>query len=138
MYHGIPPALTEITNGALMIVFMGVVLTNVFYLGRRWFLSVSAIEFYREEKSAIALSWIFFGVMARSGVLWYWRMLRNDGAPIPLWFEYSASWILLASTVVTIVGGLCWMRVIFEYRGGVWTWMTFGLASIAFGMLFAM
>lgn len=137
-YHQVIPTwLTELTNGALMVTFVGVTATMTLYLGRRYLLSGSTVEWYREERAAISLCIVFWGVMMRASTLWYWRTLVNHQMEAPAWFAQSAAWILLGSTLVTIIGGLCWMRVVLEYRGGPWLWVAFGTAAIAFGVFFA-
>lgn len=133
------PELLEFTNGMLWPALALAVIGTVVYLVRATMQIGSLRQVYLEQKGAVALFVMFFGLTVRAYGVWALRHIENhhDAIAPPLTGLETAPLVHLAATFMALFGVMCWLRVTFpEFCG----WRLWGIAifgCIGFGLWMA-
>ena len=133
----------EMLNGILSVVLLWMFFFIMLHLHHAWRILAShwgkgraILKMYHTNKPEIALATMIGAFWFRTTMLWYTRWIRNHG--VQGWYivdEYDAQ-ILIASTIVMVIGIACWIRVISPYSGKLafWLWVAMVSSSLAFGL----
>jgi hypothetical protein len=89
-----------------------------------------------ESKAAWALTVIFAGLILRVGSHWSLRHAASHGLDWHAFTDQGPN-IVLVSTMMTIWGGICWIRTVIPLRCGPVTWTWAVIFAVAFGVWMA-
>lgn len=124
----LPGRLLEFINGYLFIVCIGMALFFASYLWRKW----RAGAEWTDVEIGIALLVYALGDAAIREPVWYYRHLLDNGETISphqvdlFWFVASVG------AALSILGGLCALRVATPYWMRPWPWIVTGIIAFAF------
>lgn len=132
----IPSWLTETLNGWLMLMIPWTIITATAYLNRRRQIYASFRLFYRQNKMAIALLFIFVGVETRTIVAWAVRHVtdRPEFYDVELLQDLRPLFSIgfTVGAILIVVGAICWARVARDIplaRPSVWIVAAFSLVA---------
>ena len=131
---GISDRLAEASNGVTMVVFSVIIVLLVMFLTRY----IRLIGFwnayaYPEFKAAWAALILFIGLDVRTFVFWALRHTDNIDVDFPAAALALVPLVLIAATVMIVIGGLCWIRTTMPTRCPRWLWLVIGIAALSFG-----
>lgn len=101
----------EFLDGWLALAMPWVIWSAFRYLRRRRRYYDEFYVFYRSNKMAISVLVLFVGLEGRTVISWILRHYMNFGYAPPSWLQPITEPILTLSSVLAVVGALCWGRV---------------------------
>ncbi len=125
--------LMEISNGIIFAIDVGI----ASILARYLYDEMKKHGYSRvRSRGALSLLIIFLGDALNSGVLWWVNMLVNDGIP-PDFVTENKEVIVMAGTIMLILGGLFYISVWSPADEGHWPWVGTAIVgtTLAFGGL---
>jgi len=133
----IPIFWLDFGNGALICALAWMMAFFVVILRRRRVLYDSWWDTYRGSKPYIALLVLVLGFWSRSVVLWGGRRLARAHVDVDE-YRWAIVLTLLATTLLALLGAMCWTRVSSSLRLPRWVLVVVFATCVAFGVLFAL
>jgi len=143
----LPYPMIEFSNGILLILYFYLCAFAVMYLSSElkkkhkqfsgyggWRRAWCAV--YNDRKPAIAITVIFTGMFIRTLPLWYLRHALDHQIILPQLLLTPALPMLWSGTILTVLGVMCWIRVVspFRNRNIMWTLMVVFAVAFAYYM----
>jgi hypothetical protein len=132
----LPGPLLEAVNGIMLILFGCMLLSAAAYfiqqLRSRTFATV-----YFESKASFAASILFFGLFARTAIIWWSRHLQDHGQQLGKLENYFTL-ALIVTAIPIIWGSVCWMNAVLPLRFGPMSWFFVTLGAVLFGIFMAL
>lgn len=138
----LPSWLIEASNGTLIVVLLWMVLFDVRYLvlkvselggaklvASEWWMTKSPPA---ELKGAVALLTLLTGFWLRTFGLWWFRHMEAHGIDTLPFREIGIA-LLVGGTIISVWGGMCWLKVILPTDIPRFTWFILCGSALGFG-----
>lgn len=129
----LPSQLLEMSNGVLLVTLAWMMLFNAIYLWRKLKQLVWVRAVYVECKGAIATLVFLGGLFLRTAPVWLTRHLANMQANTD-WLVIPGRVSIIAGTLVIIIGGFCWIRIVMPVQCHHLSWWIMAASAVVFGV----
>ena len=135
----LPSPFIEFSNGILYVLLIWMIIFNAKYLLYRLknFYNGSIFALYAQSKASIALGVFLIGFFLKVFPIWFIRMFEGQNQ-FGKFIYVAAPLTVGVGTVLAVIGGACWIRVIVPMKYPRCAWTLIMLSSVIYSAAFSL